>query len=80
MADQITVYGSDWCHYTQDARQNLDDLGVAYRYVDVDQDPAAEQRIAGWNDGQAVRPTFDIGGDHFVNPDAEIVVYCMSEI
>lgn len=69
MEDKIIVYGSDQCPHTQRMRQKLTGLQVAFRYVDIDQNPADEQRIAGWNNGRSIRPTLDIGGDIFVAPD-----------
>ena len=68
MANDIIIYGSSWCGYTQRALRQLDSLGVEYQYIDVDADPEAEKRIADWNNGRSIRPTFDIGGDVFVNP------------
>jgi mycoredoxin len=65
---EIIMYGSDWCGFTQRAKREMDTLGVPYKYVDVDDDIAAEQLIASWNEGRAIRPTFDIGGEHLVNP------------
>ena len=65
---EVVLYGSDWCGFTKRAVSHLDDLGVAYRYVKVDDEPDAEQRIADWNNGRAIRPTLDIGGEVFVNP------------
>lgn len=65
---EIVMYGSDWCGFTQRAKHHLDELGVPYTYVDVDENPDAEQLIASWNEGRAIRPTFDIGGEHMVNP------------
>ena len=70
MSDKVVVYGSDWCGYTQRTLRELKSLNVDFRYVDVDADAAAEQRIAGWNNGRSIRPTLDIGGDILVNPDA----------
>jgi len=67
---EVVIYGSDWCGYTQRTLRELKSLGVDFRYVDVDDDPEAEQRIAGWNNGRSIRPTLDIGGDILVNPDA----------
>ena len=66
--EEIVMYGSDWCGFTQRAIRHLDGLDVTYKYVDVDEDTAAEQLIASWNEGRAIRPTFDIGGEHLVNP------------
>ena len=68
MADEIIMYGSDWCGYTQRAKRQLETLGADYRYVDVDASPEDEKRIGDWNNGRAIRPTFDLGGDIFVNP------------
>lgn len=68
MASQVVIYGSNWCGYTVRALRQLDDMGVEYRYVDVDKDPEAEKLIADWNNGRSIRPTLDINGEHFVNP------------
>lgn len=69
MANEIIVYGSLWCGYTTHAMRTLNKLGVAYRYIDVDESPEDEKRIAAWNNGRSIRPTIDIGGAIFVNPD-----------
>ena len=69
MADDITVYGSDWCPVTQRMLKHLDGTGVPYKYVDIDASPDDEQLIAGWNNGRSIRPSLDVQGDHFVNPD-----------
>jgi glutaredoxin len=66
--NKVLIYGSDWCGYTQRALRQLDSLKVNYQYIDVDDDPEAEQLIAGWNNGRSIRPTLDLGGDVFVNP------------
>ncbi len=65
---EIVVYGSDWCGFTRRALAHLDELGAKYRYVVVDNDADAENLIATWNKGRAIRPTLDLGGDVFVNP------------
>jgi glutaredoxin len=43
--DVITVYGADWCGDCHRARRQLDDAGVAYRYVDLGQDAAARALV-----------------------------------
>ncbi len=68
MAEELVVYGSNWCGYTVMALRHLDALAVTYRYVDVDADPEAERRIAEMNNGRSIRPTVEIGGDVMVNP------------
>jgi len=68
MASQVVIYGSSWCGYTVRALRQLDELGVDYKYVDVDKDSEAEQLIASWNNGRPIRPTLELNGDIFVNP------------
>lgn len=71
--NKVVIYGSDWCPFTVRALKWLDAWKVDYQWIDVDADPAAEQQIADWNDGRAIRPTFDIGGAIFVNPEQGIL-------
>lgn len=66
--NELMIYGSAWCGYTQRALRQMESLGVSYQYIDVDENPDAEALIASWNNGRAIRPTFDIGGAHFINP------------
>jgi len=68
MTDAVVVYGSSWCGFTQRLLYQLEELGVAFRYVDIDENPDTEKRIADWNNGQVVRPTLDLHGDIFFNP------------
>jgi mycoredoxin len=42
----ITVYGADWCNDCHRTRRYLDQSGVTYRYVDVQHDRAAAERLA----------------------------------
>jgi mycoredoxin len=73
MKSQVVIYGSNWCGYTVRALRQLDQLGVEYVYVDVDRDAEAEERIASWNNGRAIRPTFDMDGEIFVNPSPPVL-------
>lgn len=65
----ITVYGADWCEDTRATRNHLDSLGVPYRYVDVEQDGAAEEWIKRQNGGKRQTPTVDIEGKVLIEPD-----------
>ena len=71
--DKVVIYGSDWCPFTVRALKWLDAWKVDYHWVDVDADADAKKQIADWNDGRAIRPTFDIGGEILVNPDQAIL-------
>lgn len=37
----LTVFGADWCRDCVRTKKQLDDLGVAYTYVDLVADPDA---------------------------------------
>ncbi|MFT4050797.1 MAG: glutaredoxin domain-containing protein [Microbacterium sp.] len=39
----ITMFGAEWCRDCRRTKQQLDDLGVAYAYVDLEADPDAAE-------------------------------------
>ena len=41
----FTVYGAEWCGDCRRAKRFLDSVGVPYRYVDLEADPAAQQLV-----------------------------------
>ena len=50
MADEIVMYGADWCGDCHRARRLLDGRGTPYRYIDVEHDADARdeaRRIGG---------------------------------
>jgi len=68
---QITVYGADWCGDTIQTRSDLDSLGVKYRYINVEEDAAAQEWVKRQNGGKQKTPTVDVGGQILVEPDRE---------
>lgn len=40
-SDTITMFGADWCRDCRRTKAQLDSLGVAYTYVDLEADPSA---------------------------------------
>ncbi len=40
-SDTLTMFGADWCRDCRRTKTQLDALGVAYTYVDLEADPAA---------------------------------------
>jgi glutaredoxin len=59
--EKVKVYGADWCGDTQRSLRQLDTLGVAYDYVDVEQDAQASSWVKEQNDGKERKPTIKIG-------------------
>jgi glutaredoxin len=71
--DKIKVYGADWCPMTISAKRHLDSLGVAYVYIDVDDDPQASAWVKQHNAGKEKKPTFDIDGEVLTAPSRAVV-------
>lgn len=53
----VVVYATAWCPYCYRLRQGLDEAGVVYDVVDVDDDERASAFVEGVNDGNRVVPT-----------------------
>ena len=43
MADEIVMYGADWCGDCRRAQRLLDGRGARYRYIDVEHDADARE-------------------------------------
>ncbi|WP_261165438.1 glutaredoxin domain-containing protein [Microbacterium sp. Marseille-Q6965] len=40
-SQEIRMFGADWCRDCRRTKAQLDELGVAYQYIDLEADPAA---------------------------------------
>lgn len=72
MAD-IRMYMTTWCPDCRFAKRFLDERGIAYETINVDEHPEAVQLIMEKNDGKRKVPTFEVMGRWFTaspfNPD-----------
>ncbi|HST51305.1 MAG TPA: glutaredoxin domain-containing protein [Pyrinomonadaceae bacterium] len=64
----VKVYGADWCEDTQHTRDFLERLGVAYEYVNVEEDEQAREWVREHNDGKERKPTVDVAGQILSEP------------
>ena len=62
MAQNVKVYGADWCGMTRRTLSHLDEMGVEYEYINVDHDSAASEWVKQQNNGKEKKPTVDIDG------------------
>ncbi len=68
-AEDIVVYGTSWCPDVRRSRAVLDEVGLTYTYVDVDDDKAALRRVRALQKGARRVPTIVIGsGPVLVEP------------
>lgn len=62
---EITVYGNPWCGDCRRAKKFLQDRGVAFHEVNVDENPEAIELVMRVNDGRRKIPTFEVDGRYF---------------
>lgn len=67
----IEVLGARTCEDTAIVRSRLDALGVAYGYRDVDEEPAALDRVRACNGGHRITPTVVAGDVAIAEPTLE---------
>jgi len=58
----IRVFGATWCPMTTSTLRHLDQLGVKYQFIDIDEDSKAAEWVRSQNDGKERKPTLDIDG------------------
>ena len=58
--NRVKVYGADWCEDTQHARERMDNMGVGYDYINVEQDKEASDWVKQQNGGKERKPTIKI--------------------
>ena len=59
---EITVYGSTWCCDCRRVRKFLHERGVAFREVNIDEAPDAEELVLRVNNGRRKVPTIEVEG------------------
>lgn len=59
---ELKVFGADWCEHTQRVLSHLDELGLPYKYINIEDDERAAAWVRHQNDGKEVKPTVDVGG------------------
>ena len=70
MSDKVTVYGTDWCGDTVRALRHLDQKGVPYDYINIDDDAPAEKKVIEFNKGKRRVPLVEIGEKAMSVPSA----------
>ncbi|MGB6482118.1 MAG: glutaredoxin family protein [Candidatus Acidiferrales bacterium] len=66
-APVITMYTTPSCGDCRRAKLFLQERGVAFREVNIDQSPETEALILRVNDGRRKVPTFEVDGRYFAN-------------
>ena len=53
----IKVYGADWCGDCRRAKSFLEEHGIPFEWIDVQDDPEAREVVERLNDGKRIIPT-----------------------
>jgi len=78
----LNVYGADWCEDTRRSLRHLRRLGVAHRYINIDEDAGGLERAKALNNGNRRTPTIDlgVGGSALVEPDNDTLGGALVEL
>lgn len=78
---QVTMYSTTWCGYCKRLKSQLDEAGVAYSEVNIEENEAAAQLVEKANDGNRTVPTLVFSdGTAMTNPSAKAVIEKLAEI
>ncbi len=61
MSQTVTMYSTSWCGYCRRAKAALEQQGIAFEEIDVEQRPEMAARVEEWNGGNRTVPTFRVG-------------------
>jgi glutaredoxin len=62
---KVTIYGTNWCGDCDRVKQFLNERGIAFREVNIDVTPDAEQLVLRVNNGKRKVPTLEVEGRYF---------------
>lgn len=80
MSEAVKVYGADWCEDTRKTRATLERLGVAYKYVNIEENESAAQWVRDRNEGEERKPTLDVKGQTLSNPSERELIAALREM
>jgi glutaredoxin len=58
----IVMYCTPWCPDCRRARSWMQERGLKWTEVNINQNPAAEAQVKTWGNGYRITPTFDVYG------------------
>ncbi|MGB5196231.1 MAG: glutaredoxin family protein [Candidatus Deferrimicrobium sp.] len=62
MAKRIVIYTTPWCGDCKFAKRFLEERGIAFEEIDIEQHPEAAGIVMRLNDGMRKVPTLDVEG------------------
>jgi mycoredoxin len=62
------MYSTTWCGYCRRLKREMAEAGIAFREIDLDDDPSHDDRIIARTGGYRTVPTLEVKGELLVNP------------
>lgn len=62
---EVTIYGTTWCGDCHRVKQFLNERGITFREVNIDEAPHAEELVLRVNNGRRKVPTIEVAGRYF---------------
>ena len=56
-ATDLTMYSTTWCGYCRRLKKQLDEAGITYEVIDIEEHPDAAEFVGSVNNGNHVVPT-----------------------
>jgi mycoredoxin len=73
-SDLVTMYSTVWCGYCRRLKDQMDREGIAYRVIDIEDDPSAADIVMAVNGGNQTVPTLVFpDGSALTNPSIKDV-------
>jgi mycoredoxin len=69
----VTMYSTVWCGHCRRLKRQLDDSGIRYTEIDIDDRTELGARIEAVTGGYRTVPTIEVGGRLLVNPSVQQV-------
>ncbi len=77
----LTMYSTTWCGYCRRLKKQLDEAGISYVEIDIEQDPASAEFVGSVNGGNHVVPTVKYSdGSTATNPSLAQVKQALAAI
>ncbi len=67
-AATVIMYSTTWCGYCRRLKRQMEEAGIPFREIDLDQDGSHDHRIMEKTGGFRTVPTLEVNGHLLVNP------------
>ncbi|MGW4243814.1 mycoredoxin [Nocardia sp. NPDC004722] len=80
-ATDLTMYSTTWCGYCRRLKTQLDEAGITYEVIDIEDHPEAAEFVGSVNNGNHVVPTIKYrDGSTATNPSLAQVKEALAAI